>query len=273
VTLDIQDASGEVIRHYSSATKYPSPDPKSLNVPAVWISTPPPLLATAGMHRFSWDLRAITADGHGSTATDAFGGYRVLPGTYTVKLTVDGASYTQPLTVEQHAGTRQDPAALQARTAMAQQIIGLQTKVAVAQRGVAQLRKQLAALRGQAEVSGALGKAVAKVDGQARELEGHAPPPLPDTTGVGDAAPASDSLLGLAPMLGGLSRTTQESSGTPTAAGLAGLDKLRQGVESTLARWQQFESRDVAQLNARLHQAGLPEVQAMPAQPVQPGHG
>ncbi len=260
VTLDILDAGGKVIRHYSSTTKYPAVDPKSLNVPAVWISTPPPLPATAGMHRFSWDLRAIAADGHGSTATDAFGGHRVLPGTYTVKLTVDGTSYTQPLTVEQHAGTRQDPAALQARTALVQQVIGLQTKVAVAQRSVSQLRKQLAALHGQAGATGAVVKAVAKVDGDARELEGHAPPPLPDTTGVGDAAPASDSLLGLAQMLGGLSRTTQESTGAPTVAELAALDKLRQGVESTLARWQQFESGDLAKLNTQLRKAGLPEV-------------
>jgi len=263
VTLDILDAGGKVIRHYSSTTKYPAVDPKSLNVPAVWISTPAPLPATAGMHRFSWDLRAIAADGHGATDVDAFGGHTVLPGTYTVKLTVDGQSYTQPLTVVQHPVTQQDPAALAARSTMVQQIIGLQTQVATAERAVKGLRQQLAALRGQAGASAAMTRAIAGVDGQAREIEGHAPPPLPDTTGVGDAAPAADSLMGLAQMLAGMSTTTQESSGAPTTAGLAGLDKLRQEVAATLARWNQFQDKDVTRLNTKLQKAGLPALKTV----------
>jgi len=254
VALDILDAGGKVIRHYSSDTKYPEVDPKSMNVPAIWRSNPPPLPVTAGMHRFSWDLRAVATGAHG------FGGHRVLPGEYTVKLTVDGNSHTQPLTVEQPASTRQDPAALQAQTQLMQQIIGLQTEVAKAQADVAHLRTRLQSLQRQAAGKKGIAADIAVVDKQAREIEGHAPPPLADTTGVGDAAPATNSLMGLAQILGGISKTTQESSGAPTAARVSGLDKMRQIVSATLARWDQFKTKDVAQLDVKLRLAGLPEV-------------
>ena len=252
VTLDILDANGKLIRHYSSATKYPEKDPKTMNVPAIWRSTPPPLKATAGMHRFSWDMRAVAKGAHG------FGGHRVLPGEYTVKLAVDGNTYSQPLTVKQGSTAERDPAALQAQTQMVQQIIALQTRVATAESEVAQLRKQLQSLQGQAAGHNGLAADIAAVAKKALEIEGHAPPPLPDTTGVGDAAPATSSLMGLAQILGGISKTTQESSGAPTAARAIGLGKVQRIVDATLARWDQLRTKDVAQLNVKLRRAGLP---------------
>jgi photosystem II stability/assembly factor-like uncharacterized protein len=257
VTLDVLDAGGKVIRHYSSNTKYPVIDPKTMNVPAIWRSNPPPLLAAAGMHRFSWDLRAVAQGAHG------FGGHRVLPGEYTVRLSVDGNSYTQPLTVQQHTATQQEVAALQARTQMVQQIIGLQTEVATAHNDLAQLRKQLEALQGPAAGKKGIAADIAEVEKQAREIEGHAPPPLPDTTGVGDAAPATSSLMGLAQILDGISRTTQQSSGAPTAGSAIGLNKVRQIVSATLAQLDQFKTKDVAQLNIKLRSAGLPEAKPL----------
>jgi len=107
VVLEILDPSGDSIRRYSSDEK-PSPvDPDTQNIPAFWRPTPQPLSGAAGMHRWVWDLRptppAARAGGQGGGGGGGiFGGGRptVLSGRYTVKLTVGGETFTQPLIVE-----------------------------------------------------------------------------------------------------------------------------------------------------------------------------
>jgi photosystem II stability/assembly factor-like uncharacterized protein len=104
VTLEILDAAGATIRRYSSADRPTPVNPDTLDIPAFWRPTPEPLPATAGMHRWVWDLRP-TPTGEpargGGGGGGVFGGRAagVLPGTYTVKLTVGDKSYTQPLRV------------------------------------------------------------------------------------------------------------------------------------------------------------------------------
>ena len=107
VTLEILDPAGDVIRRYANDDKNPPTDPDKLNIPAFWVRTPEPLSAAAGMHRWIWDLRPTPpqrpAGGGGGGGGGGFGGRgvsAVLPGTYTVKLTAGGKSYTQPLVVK-----------------------------------------------------------------------------------------------------------------------------------------------------------------------------
>jgi photosystem II stability/assembly factor-like uncharacterized protein len=105
VTLEILDPSGSTIRRYSSDDKPNPVNPNTLNIPAFWVRSPEGLSAAAGMHRFIWDLRPAPpqrpAGGGGGGGGFGRGGQTsVLPGTYTLKLTVDGKSYTQPLVVK-----------------------------------------------------------------------------------------------------------------------------------------------------------------------------
>ncbi len=104
VTLEILDPSGEMIRRYSSEDKPPSVDPDKLNIPTFWVRTRESLSGSAGMHRWVWDLRPTPPAGTRTGALESFffggRGPMVLPGTYTVKLTVNGQSYTQPLIVK-----------------------------------------------------------------------------------------------------------------------------------------------------------------------------
>jgi photosystem II stability/assembly factor-like uncharacterized protein len=103
VVLEILDPSGEQIRRYSSEDKFPPVDADKINFPPFWARTSEPLPATAGMHRWIWDLRPTPPQ---RTAGGGGGGFfgrgvqAVLPGTYTVKLTVGDKSYTQPLVVK-----------------------------------------------------------------------------------------------------------------------------------------------------------------------------
>jgi hypothetical protein len=108
VTLEIFDAAGTLVRRYAS-TDEPTPvDPDTLNFPTYWLRPPQVLSAQAGMHRFVWDLHypsphvlrptvSISVILHDSPIGPL--GPAALPGRYTIKLTTDGHTYTQPLTV------------------------------------------------------------------------------------------------------------------------------------------------------------------------------
>jgi hypothetical protein len=78
-------------------------------IPPYWPLVHGPLPATAGMHRWVWDLRSttptathyeypISAVPHRTSLKPQ--GPLVLPGTYTVRFTADGHSETQTLTVK-----------------------------------------------------------------------------------------------------------------------------------------------------------------------------
>ena len=105
VTIEILDPAGDVIRKFSSEDKGPQVNLETLNIPAYWVRPFEPLSTAVGMHRWIWDLRPTPAPrpaGGGGGGGGGFGrgGATVLPGTYTVKLSVRGNSYTQPLTVK-----------------------------------------------------------------------------------------------------------------------------------------------------------------------------
>jgi photosystem II stability/assembly factor-like uncharacterized protein len=108
VTLEIIDPAGDVIRKYSSDDKFPPVDPERLNYPPFWARTSEPLPATAGMHRWIWDYRPTPPQrgaggpggGGGGGGFFGRGAQLALPGTYTVRLTVNGKSQTAPLVVK-----------------------------------------------------------------------------------------------------------------------------------------------------------------------------
>jgi photosystem II stability/assembly factor-like uncharacterized protein len=116
VTIEILDSSARTIRRYSSDDRPPvNQTPQTITV--LWGRTPEALSAGAGMHRWVWDFRPGGSPGSGGPGgagragraggAGGGGGFGrasapppVAPGAYTVKLTVNGKSYTQPLTVK-----------------------------------------------------------------------------------------------------------------------------------------------------------------------------
>ena len=105
VALEILSPAGEVVRRYSSEDKVTPVDPNTLDIPASWVPAQRPLPASAGMHRWTWNLRPPPPADTGARGggADVFGGRGVppvLPGTYTVRLTVGGKQLTQSLRVK-----------------------------------------------------------------------------------------------------------------------------------------------------------------------------
>ena len=108
VTLEILDGSGTVVRHYSSSDPAPAVNVNTLAVNLVWSRPAEALAAAAGAHRWVWDFRPdppAGGRGRGGRGGGGGGGGRgglppVAPGGFSVKLTVNDQSYTQPLTVK-----------------------------------------------------------------------------------------------------------------------------------------------------------------------------
>ena len=110
VTIEILNGSGGVVRHVSSADPVPPVDPNTLVVNAVWQRSQEPPSAAAGMHRYVWDFRPDPPAGGGRGRGGRGGGGGggggrggpppVAPGNYSVRLTVNGQSLTQPLVVK-----------------------------------------------------------------------------------------------------------------------------------------------------------------------------
>ncbi|MGH8272069.1 MAG: hypothetical protein ACRESG_07060, partial [Gammaproteobacteria bacterium] len=155
VTLTVADASGRIVRSFSSAA--PSEQLKANRYfQADWASAPAPLSATAGAHRFVWNLRgprppaityhySISAVFPGDTPLVPQGGL-VLPGKYTVTLAVNGAHYSVPLTVKMDPRVSVGEQALAANFAMQNEIaVDLKRAIAAydaAGETLAGLRKQ-----------------------------------------------------------------------------------------------------------------------------------
>ncbi|MGH2687732.1 MAG: WD40/YVTN/BNR-like repeat-containing protein, partial [Actinomycetota bacterium] len=152
VTLEIADASGLAVRRFSSTDTPEAPVP-GRNIPDYWIRPPRILSAKAGMHRFVWDLHhpppAVSsftypiAAVYRNTPRTPVGPW-AQPGRYTVKLTVGGKSYTQPLTV------RMDPRVKAPVEALALQFslsIDLTTGLRQTHDALDQVRKLRARLR------------------------------------------------------------------------------------------------------------------------------
>ncbi|MCU1240549.1 MAG: hypothetical protein JWO71_1275 [Candidatus Acidoferrum typicum] len=98
ITLDILDASGKVIRHFPKKEEDGEQD-EGFGAPD---HTAGKLPAEGGLNRFVWDLdyEGATKVPHAPLWGGSTGGPRALPGTYQVKLTVLGKSYTAQLEIK-----------------------------------------------------------------------------------------------------------------------------------------------------------------------------
>jgi hypothetical protein len=153
LTISIYDSAGNVVRKFSSTDK-PKPIDPEIVVPTYWVRPARIPRADAGMHRFLWDYRyprpkavsydyPISAMPHDTPMGPE--GVLALPGRYTVKLSVDGRTYTQPLMLKMDPRISITTAQLRAQFTLAQKIVSLMAKTATNKR-LARYNFQLSAL-------------------------------------------------------------------------------------------------------------------------------
>ncbi|HKN58185.1 MAG TPA: hypothetical protein VJV97_04995, partial [Gemmatimonadaceae bacterium] len=233
IVLDILDGAGKIVRTFSSADSVP-PIETDLNVPTYWVRPPQRLSATRGTHTFVWDLHYPPPQvlAHEYPISAIYGdtprfplGPSVLPGTYTIRLTVIGRRYEQPLTIKMDPRVRISDTGLRL-----QRDIGVRLNDAISRdfAALSEIRAQRGLLRTQRE--GAKAKEVADslvaLDSALAVLESAA-----------RGAAAANGFVQLNEQLAGVLDTVEGADAEPTTQVVAAASALEQSLNALLARW------------------------------------
>jgi photosystem II stability/assembly factor-like uncharacterized protein len=265
VTLEILNARGELVRSYASTDTPPSLEKLASEhpIPMYWVRPTQILSAEAGMHRFVWNLRyappkaleyefPISAIVH-NTPLNPQGAW-VLPGSYTVKLTVGGKSYSQPLVLKMDPRIQTPLDDLRKQQAMQ---IGAVNGMNESFEALAQLksvRSQLKDLEGKAVRNDRLAKDLAALDKHCAELEGSTQPSF---SGVPPTGKEPESLSSLNQHFSAILAVADSADAAPTTQATAAYQDLEESLATLHTRWSEFRGHELADLNAELKKAGL----------------
>ena len=262
VTLEILDAKGGVVRSFRSDDRVAPVNEKTLVITMDWVRPAAVLSAAPGMHRFVWDLHyEAPAPARGFGGFRRGGGPWVLPGEYTVRLTVDGKSYTKPLTVKLDPRVKVAPAELEAQLAAAQAAAAKIKELTPEAAKAAAMDKQLKDLAAKVKDNAALSSALAQFGRRLTAVLG--PSPLNYGAPVIPLETDQTSLRHLLADYSQVLAAVESADAAPTAEQHSA---LRQGDDTfvgTMAEWKQLLG-DLPGLNAQLKQAGLPEITTNP---------
>jgi photosystem II stability/assembly factor-like uncharacterized protein len=228
VTLEIIDSKGSPVRRFSSDEPPPSPNAARYFAEG-WLKPEAPPATSAGHHRFLWDLRyprpqaphyefSISAIWGEGTPLQPEGAL-ALPGQYSVRLAVDGQSFTQPLMLRMDPRVRVTPESIVEQFEAARRASSLLDRSSAALEEIRAFRKRLLAA-GRRPPATALAK-------EAAELE----------DGEGGFARLNARLAAVL-------RAIDGSDGTPTAQAMTELDTAGKDCAALLARQRKLGSPD-----------------------------
>jgi hypothetical protein len=269
-----------MVRRYSSSDAVaPIPQPANAPVPLYWYRAPQTLSAAAGMHRFVWDVHyQPIADSGGAgggrgglpitaipyNSAPAPGTPWVSPGTYRVKLTANGKTVSQAITVKQDPRVKTPALTMQqvyaATSALYFGAVDAQAAIAKA----AAWRDQIGTVRGSA--SGDAAAALARFE---RKLDAVVGAPAAGAGGRGGrgagggapqsaaATPAAETVQSVRTQLGGLMNSMQAADVAPPANTLNAVAAARAAVVRVMGKWKALETIDLPAVNARLRAAGV----------------
>ncbi len=236
VTLEILDKTGQLVRRYRSDEPAEQPRDEG-QVPRYWIRPPQRLATSVGMHRFAWDLRYDPVPGlrlgypiaaiAGNTVKEPRGVW-ALPGEYTVRLTVDGRSASQTLSLRMDPRVKSSAADLARQFEVSQQLAGRIRETADA-------LAQLGALRARIKTAPSA-PALEALDKEAAALEGA-------VTGLFGQAADGEDLSRLAGQLQQLYEIVTGVDAAPTSQAIASIEDRRAALVQTLARFSTLKAR------------------------------
>ena len=267
VTLEIFDSSNQLVRRYSSTDRAEPINEKPFQVPAYWFRPPQVLATKAGIQRFVWDLMYAPppAFSHGFPISAIYKdtplyplGPAVLPGTYTVKLTVDGKTFSEPLTVKMDPRiktglsglTRQFDLSYEAYKGTEQ---SYQTVIQIRK-----LRDQMTAIINKAG-KGTIHDSLSSLEKKAAAIggEGRADVSSPGLPG-GTLDISNPNLTSLNGSFSSLLENLQSADATPTDATVTAAAELKRILTKLLADWNELKTKDVPSMNEQLRAANQP---------------
>ncbi len=265
VSLEIRDASGQIVRRYSSAEPLPTPNP-SLSIPPYWLRPAQKLAADPGMHRFLWDLHYAPVPGeppqypiaavYRNTAPAPTSPW-AMPGKYTVVLTVRGKSYEQPLTLVMDPRVKTSNADLLEQFKLSKQLYDEWLKLDSISLSLRRVREQITQLQTKAPA----GDLKLHINGLAEKLQAFSGAP----GGPGGGGPTAGAGARITPAsatarVRTLFNLIQNVDLAPTSQVAATVPEVLKDSRAVQENWQTITSRDLAALNLELRAAGLPEI-------------
>jgi hypothetical protein len=263
LTIDVLDSAGVRIRHMLSIAGAPVKEAAQPPHPNFWLAPPDALPAEVGMNRAAWDLRydAPPAFTHsfeinanpGLTPASPEGGIAP-PGVYTIKLTVNGKTYTQKATVLRDPNSPATTADLRAQHTLLRKI---QDGIATAWNGYQQavaVRASLTAAMPADTQSVAAKKIVAfraRLDSIAGNAEGGR-----GFGGRGGGRTPPPTFVAVHGRL--VTQLTDKDNGdlAPTEPMLHAFASSCHDLASAVGRWQSLSSSDLPALNVELQKIG-----------------
>ena len=257
VTLEIKDGKGNVVRRYASTDAVPAPDPK-LKIPRYWVRPPQPLPAAPGLHRFYWDmhiepLKNVDAEYpmtavFQKTAPQPTGPW-VVPGDYSVVLTVGGTNFTQRLTMKMDPRVKASSADLAKQFELSKALYDTRATLEPIGKSFESLVAELAKAKEKAGDT----PVKEKIEALNKKLQEFADPAR---VRAGQSLEL-DVLSKVKKLFGDL----QEADAAPTAATEAAAITIQRDAKSVVERWRAMP-QEVASLNAALAAAGIEKIKA-----------
>jgi hypothetical protein len=187
----------------------------------------------------------------------------VAPAQYTVKLTVDGKSYTQPLTVKMDPRVKTPLVGLSEQFRLSKQMYDDMLEAQAALQQLRAIRARVKTAQGGAG-QGTLSQALAAFDQKAAALEGGGFGGGRGGGGFGAAAGGPETLAGISGSLSSLMGLLQGADRAPTSQATEAVAERRRALAALMARWTALKNQDLAALNAQLKQANLPVIPPSP---------
>src|SRR5262249_16790131 len=230
VALEILDNRQRLGGRYSSRDEPGKIKENQLPYPDYWVRPARILSGKVGTQRFVWNLRYAPPQGFPRTfpisaiyrdTPSQPEGPLASPGEYTVKLTVDGKSQTQPLTLKMDPRVTTPPAGVAKMFEVSIDCYEGIAKTREAQAEIRKLRDQLKALKEKAG-QGAVAEAIAALDQKAAGIEG--------ASGGGPRGGGGSGLARLANDLLSIMNLVEGADATPTTQAVAASEVLQKSL-------------------------------------------
>jgi len=205
-----------------------------------------------GLNRVEWSMltKPPVVPPAASIAGSSTSGQRVLPGTYTVRLTDAGQVTTEPLTITLDRRAKFSLADRQAQYAASERIKAMFLRMSKLVAQINGVRAQAAALAqsptAPADVKAAAAQLGGKADALRKEIV---------ATTEGGAITGEERLREHTDEIYGMVNSTEER---PTNYELARIDALDRELKDVEGQWASLEAGDIAAFNAKLRAANLP---------------
>jgi photosystem II stability/assembly factor-like uncharacterized protein len=262
VTLEILDARGQLVRKFSSSDKpeVTEEELKKQLIPLYWLRPFHALPNETGMHRWVWDMHypAPESTRHEYPIAAIPGdtprlplGPTALPGTYTVRLTADGKTYTAPFTV------KMDP---RVKTSIA----GLEKKFQLETRLALLLNDTSKAVLQAGSIRDPLQKLNQQATGPMRDSIQAFQNKLVTVLGASGGAAASSTneitLTRVNSQVSVLYGQVWQVDAEPTTSQSEAASAVERDSLGVMKRWDELRTTDLPALNRTLTRANLPEV-------------